>query len=287
MPTCFFASDLHGDTHRYLRLIDLIESERPAALFLGGDLLPSYLRPDNEHDDFVRGFLRVRIMKLRDVLKDDYPRVFVILGNDDGRVWEPEFIEIAGEGLWEYMHCRRAEFAGHDVYGYSCVPPTPFLNKDWERYDVSRHVDPGCVSPEEGMRSVPADPREIRYGTIKDDLETLTAGHDVSNAVFLFHTPPYQTNLDRAGLDGRMVDHVPLDVHVGSIAVHRFIETRQPLLTLHGHIHESARITGSWRDQIGRTHMFTGAHDGPELAVVRFDTDDPDRADRRLAPPEN
>jgi len=35
---------------------------------------------------------------------------------------------------------------------------------------------------------------------------------------------------------------------VGSIAVRRFIEERQPLLTLHGHIHESARLTGDWRE---------------------------------------
>jgi Icc-related predicted phosphoesterase len=69
---------------------------------------------------------------------------------------------------------------------------------------------------------------------------------------------------------------------VGSIAVKRFIEARQPLLTLHGHVHESARLTGSWRDRIGRTHMFSAAHDGPELALVRFDLDDLDSAERQL-----
>lgn len=40
--------------------------------------------------------------------------------------------------------------------------------------------------------------------------------------------------------------YAPMDVHVGSIALRRFIEARQPLLTLHGHVHESARLTGSW-----------------------------------------
>ena len=92
----------------------------------------------------------------------------------------------------------------------------------------------------------------------------------------------HYTNLDRAALDGRMVDHVPVDVNVGSIAMRRFIEDRQPLLTLHGHMHESARLTGSWRDVIGGTHCFTGAHDGPELALVRFDLDDPGAATREL-----
>jgi Icc-related predicted phosphoesterase len=81
------------------------------------------------------------------------------------------------------------------------------------------------------------------------------------------------------------VDHVPLDVHVGSIAIRRLIEDRQPLVTLHGHVHESTGLTSSWRDRIGRTHCFSAAHDGPELALVRFDLDDLERADRQLIPP--
>ncbi|MCX6262260.1 MAG: hypothetical protein NTY95_15760, partial [Bacteroidia bacterium] len=68
-------------------------------------------------------------------------------------------------GLWEYSHNTTILWAGFVVYGYACVPPTPFMLKDWERYDVSRHVDPGCVSLEEGFRSVPVSPSEIRFGT--------------------------------------------------------------------------------------------------------------------------
>jgi len=79
-----------------------------------------------------------------------------------------------------------------------------------------------------------------------------------------------------------MIDHVPLDVSLGSIAVRRFIEARQPLLTLHGHVHESARLSGSWRDRIGRTQCFSAAYDGPELALVRFDPDNLDAASREL-----
>jgi Icc-related predicted phosphoesterase len=84
------------------------------------------------------------------------------------------------------------------------------------------------------------------------------------------------------GLDGKKIDGVPLDLHVGSIAVQRFIESRQPLLTLHGHVHESARLTGHWRDKIGNTHVFGAAHDGPELALVHFDPADLENAEREL-----
>ena len=73
-----------------------------------------------------------------------------------------------------------------------------------------------------------------------------------------------------------------MDVHVGSIAIQRFVRERQPLVTLHGHVHESARLTGDWRDRLGRTHMFSAAHDGPELALVRFDLNDLDGATREL-----
>ncbi|MCA9753903.1 MAG: hypothetical protein KC591_17020, partial [Gemmatimonadetes bacterium] len=123
---------------------------------------------------------------------------------------------------------------------------------------------------------------EIRWTTIAGDLDRLRAGLDPSTAILLFHSPPYRTRLDRADLDGLSVDHVPVDVHVGSIAIRRFVETWQPRLTLHGHVHESARLTGSWQDRIGETVLLSAAHDGPELALVRFDPDRPERATRDL-----
>ena len=58
------------------------------------------------------------------------------------------------------------------------------------------------------------------------------------NFILVSHPPPLQTNTDRL-LNGR---------HVGSRAVRTFIEDKQPLLCLTGHIHESRG-----RDQIGRT----------------------------------
>ena len=101
---------------------------------------------------------------------------------------------------------------------------------------------------------------------------------------FLFHSPPYRTSLDRAQLDGKCIDHVPLDVHVGSIAIKRFIERRQPRVTLHGHIHEAPRLTGVWQEAIGSTVTMCGCHDGPELPVVRFDPEHPLQATRELIP---
>jgi Icc-related predicted phosphoesterase len=282
---CFFVSDLHGRLERYRKLVRSIRESRPAAVFLGGDLLPfplSAWQEEGPPDDFVGGFLAPLLRELRTEMAASYPAVFVILGNDDPRAEEPAFLDGEAEGLWTYAHERTFPLGAYRVYGYSFVPPTPFQLKDWERYDVSRFVDPGCVSPEEGRRTVAISPGEARYSTIEKDLDSLMGKHPMERAILLFHTPPYRTKLDRAALDGKRVDHAPLDVHVGSIAVRRFIERRQPLVTLHGHVHESARLTGSWRDRIGRTHLFSAAHDGPELALVRLDPDRPQDASRVL-----
>jgi Icc-related predicted phosphoesterase len=284
--TCFFASDLHGSRERYRKLLQAVLEQAPGAVFLGGDLFPSGLESiasvHSSHDDFIADTLVPGFERLRGKLMDRYPLVFLILGNDDGRHEEPAIQAQEKKGLWIYAHDRKTVIDGYAVYGYACIPPTPFLFKDWEKYDVSRYVDPGCVSPEEGYRSVPVRRRDRKYSTIKEDLENLAGEDDLKNALFLFHAPPHRTLLDRAALDGKKVDHVPLDVHVGSIAIRRFIARRQPLVTMHGHIHESAAITGSWRDRIGKTHLFSAAHDGPELALVVFDLEHLDEAERRL-----
>ncbi len=283
---CFFATDLHGKTSRYEALWRAIEDSPPDAVFLGGDLLPSGLfrivSRSDPHEDFVADFLARGFARLRKRLGRRYPAVYLILGNDDGRFDEDAILDVAATGLWKYAHGRSHELGPYRVFGYAYVSPTPFRLKDWERYDVSRYVPPGCVSPEDGCRSVAVPAHKTRYATIRRDLEALTGDAQLDNSLFLFHAPPDSTTLDRVANDGKSIDHVPLDLHVGSVAIRRFIETRQPLLTLHGHIHESTRLTGSWRDRIGRTHLFGGAHDGSELALVRFDLKELERATREL-----
>ena len=287
-PTCFFVSDLHGHVDRFEKLFRAVQKELPTAVFLGGDLFPSHLLALSPagamFPNFAVDFMVARFSLLKRTLGKDYPRVFLILGNDDLCSAEPEIWAGSEAGLWEYVHNRRVLLRQFPVYGYACVPPTPFRLKDWDRYDVSRYIDPGCLAPEDGLHSVPVADSDLTTATIKADLERLAGEDDLSNAIFLFHSPPYRTNLDRAALDGKKIDHAPLDLNVGSIAIRRFIETRQPLLTLHGHVHESARITGSWKDRIGRTYAYSAAHDGPELALVRFDPDDLDAATRELVP---
>jgi Icc-related predicted phosphoesterase len=286
MKHCLLVSDLHGSKRRYTALFAEIEKRPPRALFLAGDLLPHCMANPNDsswrYSDFLSDILSPSISDLRTRLGDRFPKIFAIMGNDDPRSYEPSIQEMDRRGLLAYVHARRVDMEGYAIYGYSYVPPTPFRLKDWERYDVSRYVDPGCVSPESGSRSVGVSAEEARYSTIQKDMEALSRTGNMGRTVLVTHSPPYETNLDRAALDGRSVDHVPLDVHVGSIALRRFIEEHQPHLTLHGHVHESARLTGSFIDRIGRTTMLSAAHDGPELCVVRFSLEEPEEAKREL-----
>lgn len=255
-------------------------------LFMAGDLLPHPLRSLDSLGisgvDFVNEFLIREFRSLRRDLGEAAPRVYLILGNDDPRFEEASVMSATEPKVWTYVHNRRVSLGEYLLFGYAFVPPTPFPNKDWERYDVSRYVDPGCVSPEEGSHSVPVSPQELRRRTISDDLARLTGTDDLTGAVLLFHVPPYETTLDTADLAGRMVDHVPMDPHIGSIAVRRLIDDRQPHLTLHGHAHEAFRLTGRYKEQLGRTWCLSAAAEGPDLVVVDFDLRDPGSAERRV-----
>jgi uncharacterized protein len=282
MALCFFATDLHGKQSRYDKLFQMILQEKPDMVFLGGDLLPHALYRSISHGSFTMEIIGKNLINLKNILKKDYPKIFSIMGNDDARIFENDFLELDKMGLWHYLHKRKFDYYGHSIFGYAYVPPTPFLLKDWERYDVSRFIDPGCIYPSEGKRTVPVERNITENATIAEDLNILCKDEYLERSIFLFHSPPYSTPLDRAALDGKKFDHVPLDVHVGSIAIRRFIEKRQPLITLHGHIHESTKITGEWLCQIGKSFCFQAAHLGNELSLIIFDSEKPNEAIRVL-----
>jgi len=286
MSLCFFVSDLHGNLSRYDKLFSHILIEKPSAVFIGGDILPSGLfsfTNDNQiPEDFIHDFIAVKLKQLKLKMGIEYPEFFLIMGNDDAKIYESAIRELDSQKLIYYVHNKKASFEKYSVYGYANVPPTPFRLKDWERYDVSRYVDPGCVAPEEGSFTVQVDKKKLVYQSIQKDLNALTGNEDMSNSIFLFHSPPYNSNLDRAALDGKFFDQVPLDVHVGSIAIEQLIKDKMPMITMHGHIHESTTITGEWKEMIGKSLSMNAAHDGPELALIRFDPENLQEVSREL-----
>ncbi|MCX6671558.1 MAG: metallophosphoesterase [Euryarchaeota archaeon] len=278
-----FVSDIHGSIPRFQRLFQIIRKETPDAVFLGGDLLPLHPMKHTTMEEFIETTIFSEMKKIKRN-GDKKIRFFVIMGNDDPRMYEHLFMKADNAGILDYIHQKTIFYKKMYITGYSFIPPTPFQLKDWERYDVSEYIDVGAISPEQGRRTIDVPLDEIKYSTIAEDLEKLSKQSIANNTIYLFHSPPYQSCLDRADLHGKKVDHAPVDVHVGSIAIQRFIKTIQPLLTLHGHVHESAHITGWWKEKVDRTYSFTAAHYGPELAVVRFDTNHLENATRELIP---
>ncbi len=88
-------------------------------------------------------------------------------------------------------------------------------------------------------------PREESEDELYARLDALAGQvRDPRRAVFMIHVPPYDSGLDTAPiLDANLRPTISagdvLRGPVGSTAVRRIIETYQPLLSVHGHIHEA------------------------------------------------
>jgi Icc-related predicted phosphoesterase len=97
-------------------------------------------------------------------------------------------------------------------------------------------------------------PRELPEDDLYRLLKSLAEKvEDPSRAIFNFHVPPYDSGLDVAykvneDLSVATRKGQPVEAPVGSKAVRAIIEEYQPLLALHGHIHESRGAA-----KIGRT----------------------------------
>jgi len=102
-------------------------------------------------------------------------------------------------------------------------------------------------TPWKTPREVPEDELYRRLDELAEQVD------DARRAVFMIHVPPHDSGLDTAPiLDENLRPTVSagdvLRGPVGSTAVRRLIEERQPVLSVHGHVHES----GGER-KIGRT----------------------------------
>jgi len=87
-------------------------------------------------------------------------------------------------------------------------------------------------------------PRDIAEDELEAKLETMVSNiNDFSKAIFNFHVPPYNSTIDACPkLDTTVSPPKPIigeSISAGSTAVRKIIEKYQPLMGLHGHIHES------------------------------------------------
>jgi Icc-related predicted phosphoesterase len=248
-----FTSDLHGEIFLYEGLLDLIHSTSAEILSLGGDLFPS-LPPTKRYEEMIphqRAFIEWFLLPFfENVIRGTAIRqVFLIPGNWD--LAYPHLFRNPVEGLIDLSQKRYRLENGYEIVGYPYVPPTPFRPKDFEKMDDRDSPWPPQKNPsyvrsaDQSDGLVPIDPyRYLREReTIEEDLGRLPEPNDPGRTIYLMHSPPFQTRLDQIE-EGK---------YTGSRSIRRFIERTQPLLTLHGHIHESPKISGSYVDRIGKT----------------------------------
>lgn len=255
MKVCY-AADLHSDVTQYRQLAALAQNERVDAVILGGDLCGHTWEPAAQVQ-FINAFFKDWLRRI------DVP-VYAIPGNVD---WPPAYAALQaleGTGLLRLLGSEPVTLApGLFAIGYPYVPPTPFRQKFWERRDlaIDRVLLPeGCISCTLDGTVYPLDPAALeRLPSIEEDLAGLT--HLPRATMAVVHSPPYGGALDVTRSGG----------HAGSRALAAWIEREQPLLALHGHIHEAPAVSGRWAERHGRTLCINPGR-GDTLHAAIFDT---------------
>jgi len=259
-----FTSDLHGQTALYEQVLATAAAHHPRAVVIGGDLCPHAGGADGIQRQrvFLEGFLVEFARRIREA--SPALELLLMMGNDDWAANDNVLERHDGE-LWRVLHDRVVELDGVRVAGLSWVPITPFGIKDWERWDDGGDESParleGFVSRGGALAPHRFDPAR-KSPTIAEALDALAARTPPAETVFVLHSPPHETRLDMIGARA----------HVGSRAIRHFVDRHQPPLVLSGHIHESPRVSSSYRDAVGRTVAVNpGQFGNSRLCGVWFD----------------
>ncbi len=266
-----YTSDLHVDEGHYQRLLELQKNQRIDCLIIGGDLIPNrpgfYEYIDNQRD-FIKRFLYPYISKLK-ATKPNLG-IYLMMGNDDTAANMDLLEGMEKEGIINLIHKRHHVLdAEIHLVGYGYVPITPFSLKDWERFDTNEKVvieSPrrSFLSTKHGMNQI--DLHEVigKEKTIEEDMKYLAQISDPKKTIYVMHAPPYNTALDR----------LSNGTQCGSKSIRNFIEKHQPYLTLHGHIHESPRVSGIFMEEIGNTVSINPGQEPGRLRAVIFNSVD-------------
>jgi Icc-related predicted phosphoesterase len=182
--------------------------------------------------------------------------LYLMLGNDD----PPELAELLDQAPWgvhaegKVVHLDDE----HEMISWGYANTTP-----WHTYREQNEQELAAA-----------------YASMADKIE------HTERAVFNLHPPPFDTQLDDApALDANLTVQATLGQvqmkAVGSTAVRDIVAERQPLVGLHGHIHESSGIRRLGKKRKGLvlnpgSDYSTGALNGALVSLNK------DRADAQL-----
>jgi uncharacterized protein len=267
----FFATDIHGSEVCWRKFLNSAAFYKADLVVLGGDVTGKAMVPIVAHSGYWQVTLRGETLRLD--TKDEldaivtrirnsgfYPAIvsqeeLVHLGENEGAV-DQRFSQEMLSSLDRWLDMADGKLHGGQI---PCIVNGG--NDDFFEIDSVIESSP-CVSFAEGKlldldgfslvsmgwtNPTPWDTfREAPEEDLAAKIEAVAAlVPDMSRAIFNFHAPPYGTGLDEApALDDnlRPMHGGAVMKPVGSKAVRDAILAHQPMLSVHGHIHESRAV---------------------------------------------
>jgi len=277
----FFITDVHGSTRCFKKFVNAAKFYKANILVLGGDLTGKVLIPVVEQGD---GTYRCRFEGNELSLKNRKEVDDVVSRATDAGLYtrvmtRAEFDEISADRksvtaafnsamvdrVREWVHLAEERLRNTEVKCY--ISPG---NDDLFEVDGVLNSSSYVVNPEEKVVTIDGEhemitlgytnhtpwnsPREVDEGELGGKIESLAAAvKDMRTAIFNIHVPPINTPIDRAPMVDKDLKVVVKSGQVqmtsaGSTACRAAIEKHQPMLGIHGHIHESHGFV-----MIGRT----------------------------------
>jgi Icc-related predicted phosphoesterase len=267
MPRIFFATDLHGSEMCWRKFLNAAKFYDADVLICGGDMTGKAIVPIVEED----GRFTVTIGGQTQTVDPDQ------VGDVEGQIrrkgyyplrmnverlheldQHPEkraetFQQVMLDGVQHWMEMAKDKLGGSGVRVYVC----PGNDDEMEVDDVVRKSDmvqlgEGQLLEIDGFSMISTGwSNHTPWNTHREETEEQLGERieamakqvaDPSRAIFNLHCPPYKSGLDEApaiDADLKLLHGGRALRPVGSTAVREAIEKHQPLLSLHGHIHES------------------------------------------------
>jgi Icc-related predicted phosphoesterase len=286
--TVFYATDVHGSERTWRKFLNAAAFYKADVLVMGGDVMgklaiPVIREAGGTHRATIHGRVerletdadvarvRERIANLGfyDVVvdEDEYRAI-----RDDPDAVEALWQRLAGERLerWIAMAEDRLGPAGIRCYvsggNDDLTEVMATLPSTGTRSFVGCEGRVVALDDHHHMISLPYvnptpwhTPREAPEEELAEMIEEMVPGlPDLGRAIFNFHAPPVDSTLDTCPMLDATTDPPsqvvrggqPVLYGAGSTAVRAALERHQPLLGLHGHIHEAQSAA-----RIGRTQV--------------------------------
>jgi|ERR1700674_2281902 len=267
MPRVFFATDLHGSEMCWRKFLNAAKFYEADVLICGGDMTGKAIIPIVEEDGRFSLTLAgqaqtVGADEVGEVEAQVRRRGYYPLRVTPERLAELDesadtrtntFQEVMLDGVQRWMDMAKEKLGGSGIRLFVC----PGNDDEMEVDDVIRRSDmvelgEGHMVEVDGFSMISTGwSNHTPWNTHREETEEKLAERieamasqvpDSSKAIFNLHCPPYKSGLDEApaiDADMKLLHGGRALRPVGSTAVRASIEKHQPLLSLHGHIHES------------------------------------------------